>query len=57
MYAQKCIWERITVWEIMKNERDTNILESVYILMFKKDKEIDNENWRIKTGNFDAKPQ
>lgn len=41
----------------MKNERDTNILESVYILMFKKDKEIDNENWRIKAGNFDAKPQ
>ena len=41
----------------MKNGRDTNILESVYILMFKKDKEIDHENWRIKAGNFDAKLQ
>lgn len=41
----------------MKNRRDTNILESVYILMFKEEKEIMKTKEVKLVSKFDAKPQ
>lgn len=56
MYTQKQVWENNNLREIMKNEGDTNTLRSVYIQMYKKEKWIDNENWKIKVDHFDASP-